>query len=153
MNKKFFLNCISLAALGSIFITSNVSARQSQCNEGTLTGSYAMSFQGTRIKDVEGVPFAWPVTMVGLSTYDGKGNVNSTMKLNQNGTLLELDNVIGTYTVEPDCTGTAQLVNTVGHQPPVELTVWAVSTGIKQGDFIFTSTTPDIVGNGTGIKQ
>jgi len=113
-----------------------------------------MSFQGTIIKVVNQVPVAMPVAMVGLSTYDGKGNVNSTIKLNQNGVSLELNNVIGTYTMEPNCTGTALLIDTADLPPLTPpLTVWAVSAGVKEGDFIFTSTTPGIVGNGTGKKQ
>jgi hypothetical protein len=151
MNKKIFLNCISLAVLSSIFMTSNSAARTRECNDGALRGSYAMSFQGTMIKEINQVPVSMPVAMIGLSTFDGKGNVNSTIKMNRNGVSLDLNNVIGTYTMEPNCTGTALLIDTA--DLPIPLTVWAVSEGREDGDFIFTSTTPGIVGNGTAKKH
>jgi hypothetical protein len=150
MSKKTFFNGFSLAILGSIFMISDVAAHAKNCNESVLNGSYSISFQGATVNNE-------PVTMVGLSTFDGEGHVTSTMKLNQNGISLDLNNVIGSYTIDRNCTGTGVLIDTADlppQSPP--LTIWAVG-GDRKGwgvnDFIFTSTTPGIVGNGTGKKR
>jgi hypothetical protein len=153
MNKKTFFNGFSLAILGSIFMISDVAAHtrySTNCNESVLNGSYVISFQGTTVNNE-------PVTMVGLSTFDGEGHVVSTMKLNQNGVSLDLDKVAGSYTINANCTGEGLLIDTADlppQSPP--LTIWAVG-GERMGwgvnDFVFTSTTMGIMGNGTGKKR
>jgi hypothetical protein len=150
MSKKTFFNCFYLAILGSIFMISDVAAHtkySTNCNESVLNGSYAISFQGTTVNNL-------PVAMVGLSTFDGEGHVTSTMKLNQNGVSLDLNNVAGSYTIDANCTGAGLLIDTP--DLPVPLTIWAVAENRKGWgvhDFVFTSTTPGIVGNGTGKKR
>ena len=72
---------------------------QSQCvrENATLSGSYitkAVGFAGGN-----------PVAVVGISTYDGKGNFQFTATVSQNGTIVRGGGP-GTYTVNRDCTGT-----------------------------------------------
>ena len=65
----------------------------------TLHGTYSLSGGGT-------VVGLGPVTSVGEVTYDGKGNSNAVYTASLNGTIHPVI-VPGTYTVNPDCTGTA----------------------------------------------
>lgn len=65
----------------------------------TLHGIYSVSGGGT-------VVGLGPVTSVGQVTYDGKGNSNAVYTASLNGTIVPVT-VPGTYTVNPDCTGTA----------------------------------------------
>jgi len=72
---------------------------ESQCvrENATLSGSYitkAVGFAGGN-----------PVAVVGISTYDGKGNFQFTATISQNGTIVRGGGP-GTYTVNRDCTGT-----------------------------------------------
>jgi hypothetical protein len=66
----------------------------------TLHGTYVVSGSGS----VTGVG---PVTAVGEVTYDGQGNSSATFKASFNGTIQTVT-VPGTYTVNADCTGTAE---------------------------------------------
>ena len=72
---------------------------ESQCvrENATLSGSYitkAVGFAGGN-----------PVAVVGISTYDGKGNFQFSATISQNGTIVRGGGP-GTYTVNRDCTGT-----------------------------------------------
>jgi hypothetical protein len=51
---------------------------------------------------------AGPVAEVGAQTFDGKGGTAATATLSSDGTILQLA-ITGTYTVNPDCTGTFTL--------------------------------------------
>jgi hypothetical protein len=76
------------------------------CDAGTLKGDYGMSLSGTR----PGVGGA-PEQFVGISmqTYDGHGNFTQTDNNHgPSGTATDLPGW-GTYTVNPDCTGTKTL--------------------------------------------
>ena len=76
------------------------------CDEGTLKGDYGLSLSGTR----PGVGGA-PEQFVGISmqTYDGHGHFTQTDNNHgPSGTVTDLPGW-GTYTVNPDCSGTKTL--------------------------------------------
>lgn len=82
------------------------------CSNQTLQGAYGLSISGTRP-----VPGAPPGTFeqvigVGTRTFDGTGNF--TQVTNEKGSIsgLPLPNRLlqGTYSVNPDCTGTLTLI-------------------------------------------
>lgn len=77
-------------------------ALSSQCPLGnaTLHGSYSLIGPGT----IVGVG---PVTAVGVETWDGQGNTFATYTASVNGTIYTGVTVTGTYSVNPDCTGSA----------------------------------------------
>jgi hypothetical protein len=64
----------------------------------TKHGTYGMSGTGT----VAGVGL---VAFVGETIYDGHGNSSTTATATVNGTIYRGGTVTGTYTVNPDCTG------------------------------------------------
>ena len=49
-------------------------------------------------------PFAGPFAEVGRQTFDGEGNTDATATLSANGNIMTVT-IEGTYTVNPDCTG------------------------------------------------
>jgi len=75
------------------------------CGNGTLTGNYAFSNPGftTPTKSVTGEedPFA----TVGVLAFDGAGNVSVSYTLAFKGKISPGLTGTGTYTVNPDCTG------------------------------------------------
>lgn len=64
----------------------------------TLHGTYIVAGSGI----ATGIG---PATAVGEVTFDGRGNSNATFTASFNGTIQTIT-VSGTYTVNPDCTGT-----------------------------------------------
>ena len=66
-------------------------------SNASLKGSYGFYSTGT---------FAGtPRVALGRETYDGNGNYTNTVTINNNGTLIHI-NDSGHYTVNADCTGT-----------------------------------------------
>jgi hypothetical protein len=64
----------------------------------TLHGTYLVAGSGT----IVGVG---PISAVGEVTFDGRGNSIATYTASVNGTIHQGVTVTGTYTVNPDCTG------------------------------------------------
>jgi hypothetical protein len=88
----------TLVLLAAAWAPIALQAQSQQCvlENATLSGSYvtkATGFSG-------GSPFA----VVGVSTYDGKGNFQFTATASANGTIFRGTGP-GTYTVNRDCTG------------------------------------------------
>jgi hypothetical protein len=75
-------------------------AFSTQCPLGnaTLHGSYTVFGTGT----IVGVG---PVTVVGVNTWDGQGNTTATYTASVNGNIYPGVSVTGSYSVNPDCTG------------------------------------------------
>jgi hypothetical protein len=96
------LTTLALAAGGQ----GNAVAAAARCNEGALKGIYGVTLSGVR----PGVGGA-PEQFVGLSmqTYDGQGNFTQTDSTHgPSGAAADLPGW-GTYTVNPDCSGTKTL--------------------------------------------
>jgi len=76
---------------------------QSGCSVATLTGNYGVSWQGfdILIAGTHAVPWAG----VGVLSVDGKGNVTITFTSALNGKISTGATGAGSYTVNPDCTG------------------------------------------------
>ena len=75
-------------------------AAGAQCplGNGTKHGTYVVYGTGT-------VVGLGPLAAVGEITYDGRGNSTATYTASVNGTIHKDVTVTGTYTVNPDCTG------------------------------------------------
>lgn len=97
------------------------------CSDRTLFGDYGSAFEGV-ILAAPGVVLQFRT--VGMTHFDGKGNATSVEHTVVDGKLLEPGWTAntGTYTVNPDCTGTAVL-NTPNS--PVSLNMGFVV--VKQG--------------------
>ncbi|MBV9460526.1 MAG: hypothetical protein JO141_23875 [Bradyrhizobium sp.] len=76
------------------------------CTEHTLRGAFAYTSTGSAVAPPV---IAGPAAEVGRQTFDGKGGTTVTATLSANGNFVQFNNVIGTYTVNSDCTGTFAL--------------------------------------------
>jgi hypothetical protein len=89
-------------ALGAVPIAK---ADDKGCNVASLNGTFAFSSSGFIT-----VPpaFAGPFAGVGTQTFAGDGTTTAIASQSQNGNQLKVT-ITGTYTVNPDCTGTLTL--------------------------------------------
>jgi opacity protein-like surface antigen len=98
---KLLASC-ALAILVFAVAPQALQAADAQCplQNATKHGTYVVAGAGT-IVDVG------PATVVGEITYDGQGNTVATYTVSVNGTIHRGVTVTGTYTVNPDCTGSS----------------------------------------------
>ena len=54
-----------------------------------------------------------PIAIVGVATFDGAGNWSRNERAVVNGNVLPREVIVGTYTMNDDCTGTT--ADTLGH--------------------------------------
>jgi hypothetical protein len=69
------------------------------------------TLRGTYLSHGTGTLAGGPISAVGTATYDGNGNTSNTFTASVNGTILKGVTVTGTYTVNPDCTGSLDAQN------------------------------------------
>ena len=94
---------ITLAAL-ALGIAPNAKADEG-CSNAALKGTFSYTSTGF----ITAPPaLAGPFAEVGMQSFDGKGGTTATATLSQNGNILQVT-ITGTYTVNPDCTGTLTL--------------------------------------------
>jgi hypothetical protein len=99
---------IALAAL-ALCIPPNAKADQG-CSNATLKGTFADKDTGF----ITAPPaMAGPFAGVNLETFDGKGTITGTGTVSLNGNIAP-QTYEGTYTVNPDCTGTYSVQLSLG---------------------------------------
>ena len=76
----------------------------------SLKGSFGFSLDGDWIGGTDPGPRA----TVGLFTADGKGNLSGYGTKSKNGTISQDLTFTGTYTVNPDCTGSMTMTDSDG---------------------------------------
>jgi hypothetical protein len=74
------------------------------CSNATLHGSFGYTATGTLLPTAVPAPLAGPFGEIGRQTFDGNGNTTATATINANGNIVNVT-IEGTYTVNPDCTG------------------------------------------------
>jgi hypothetical protein len=79
-----------------------------ECSNGTLWGSFGYTSTGTLLPSYVPAPYAGPFAEVGRQTFDGKGHTDATATTSSNGNIAKVT-IEGTYTVNPDCTGSMTL--------------------------------------------
>jgi hypothetical protein len=111
-----------------------------QCSNRTLRGDYGFSIEGTILA---GTPSAFLVRGVAMTHFDGHGNLSQLDFTTRNGAPLTPDwrPAAGTYDINPDCTGTAQIIQSDG-TPTVNLRLVVVDRGREVRTIV--------VGNATG---
>jgi len=72
--------------------------RPGNCSLRTLNGHYGDSFSGTIVG-------LGPIAGIGVTNFDGRGNLTGTDTVNINGSGGIPETSTGTYTVNSDCTG------------------------------------------------
>jgi hypothetical protein len=87
-----------LLAIVTFALAPQAFGAQCPLGDATLHGAYVVFGTGT----VVGVG---PVTAVGVETWDGQGNTVATYTASVNGNIFPGITVTGTYSVNPDCTG------------------------------------------------
>jgi hypothetical protein len=95
------------------------SASLGQCSNRTLRGDYGFAIDGTILVGPPPVPSL--LRAVAMTHFDGRGNLSQVDFATRNGVPAAADwrPATGTYEVNPDCTGTAEIVP-VG-APPLQL--------------------------------
>ena len=94
-------------------------AAPEECNLGTIQGVYASRLSGARMQ-----PDGTIVEVANISRYvrDGQGNFSAATVENAGGVVAHLTTT-GTYTVNPDCTGTQEGVGATGAVTHYELVI------------------------------
>jgi hypothetical protein len=93
------LACLLVAPLVSAACHSSDIVSVLPCSTAALSGSYGVQRNGTTAPGTH-----W--TSVGVATFDGKGNALTNQAVSVNGTFSSVTNQVGTYVINPDCTGT-----------------------------------------------
>jgi hypothetical protein len=112
--KRVLLRCQVACLLAvSVFYAQSVvaqeeSAKVKECSKATLWGSFGYTSTGTLLDSYVPPPFAGPFGEVGRQTFDGKGHTDATATTSSNGNIAKVT-IEGTYTVNPDCTGSMTL--------------------------------------------
>ena len=82
---------------------------EGSCSNGTLRGAYGFTIDGQLL-----LPGGAPLLLrgVAMTTFDGQGNLSQVDHATVNGMprWSGWRDAVGTYDVNPDCTGTAQIV-------------------------------------------
>jgi hypothetical protein len=112
--KTVLLRCqVALLLAVSMFYAQSVvaeeqSSKVNECSKATLSGSFGYSSTGTLLDSYVPAPYAGPFGEVGRQTFDGKGHTSASATTSSNGNITPVT-VEGTYTVNPDCTGSMKL--------------------------------------------
>jgi hypothetical protein len=83
------------------------------CSNASLYGTFAYTSSGLLTAPPA---LAGPFGSVGAQNFDGNGNTTATAWTSQNGNIAQVT-IKGTYTVNPDCTGTMTLSVSVINPP------------------------------------
>ena len=113
---------IALAILFLLGTVPSAEAQDHQCSNASLVGSFGFTGTGTVFN-----PSVSLFAQVGRQTFDGKGNTDATANTSINGASFPVT-IKGTYTVNPDCTGSLTL-----HVSPVDITVHADLVMVSDG--------------------
>jgi hypothetical protein len=109
--------------------TALADSRALGCGEHTLRGSYVFTAHGWNI--VGGV--AQPKAIVEGINFNGDGTlVSPYATVSINGTILHSSGSLGTYTVNPDCTGTLSFTGGPSFDISVDVSggqLWMIQTG------------------------
>jgi hypothetical protein len=100
--RTFAIAAVTVLALG---IAPTAKAEVRGCSNASLTGTFAYTLTETVIAPPA---IAGPTAEVGTQTFDGRGATTGSATVSANGAIFQFT-FTGTYTVNPDCTGTFTL--------------------------------------------
>ena len=118
MTPKLTATALGILSLGMLLAALSPAAHaQSEttgCSLSTLKGNYSVQGQGTILVQLPGLPPP-PLLLaeIAIDFIDGAGNITGKFTANAGG-VVGSGTVAGTYTVNPDCTGTISLVTSFG---------------------------------------
>ncbi len=118
-----------LLGLLSFVPSSQAQSGEGPCSNLTLRGDYGFSIEG---QFLAGPLAGQQLRGVAMTHFDGEGNLSQVDHIVRNGVppAIEWSPGSGTYAVNPDCTGTAQITFTDG-RPPVNLHLVVVRQGTE----------------------
>jgi hypothetical protein len=128
MKFRILSSLLTLVVVGFQSSTAHASA----CSNSTIRGSYAFTIHGQVF-----LPDGSTLLIDGLAktTFDGKGNLTQLDAVAANGNVAPgWASNTGTYSVNPDCTGTFTVTN--GNQPPVHLQMIVAQSGNTIHDMV-----------------
>ncbi len=129
MKSRISLFLLTLALAASSTLTAHASA----CSNLTIKGTYAFTIHGTVFLP-GGAP---PLLVDGLAktTFNGNGNLTQLDAVAVNGNVAPGWRLsTGTYSVNPDCTGTFTVSN--GDQPPINAQFIVAQSGNTIHDMV-----------------
>lgn len=108
--KRTIVSTTLVIVFATLFVPGIVPMAQANgdkgCSNATLQGSFGYTATGTLLGAPP--PFAGPFGEVGRQTFDGRGNTDAAATASANGNIAKFT-ITGTYTVNPDCTGSMTL--------------------------------------------
>ena len=134
------INRIAVALTMLLVFTANLHAsdRNTSCSNASLRGTYGYSSQGFSSVPPDISPALFlPEAQSGLVVYDGKGAITSgtyTLISTDPGGGVSRGTFTGTYSVNSDCTGTAEVLIDVGGAVHLDLVV------LGPGEYAATAT-------------
>ncbi len=149
-----FLGCLVVAiSLSNLSkhripgVSASVVRADGGCSVASLNGAYATEGEGTFVGALPGFPPPpLPFGEVILDHFNGAGSFFGDAKVNAGGVVLDVP-FTGTYTVNPDCTGTVTVNTSLG------LTLHNAMVVIGGGQrFILTQTDPFAVIQRRGVR-
>jgi hypothetical protein len=113
------------------------------CADLKLTGCYGFSHSGAMMIVPESAGQPVPMASVGVFYLDGRGNLIGHETVNFGGTPFDAE-ISGTYTVNPDCTGTATICATPSDgSGAIESTIsFVITSDGKEVQMVTTIMTP-----------
>jgi hypothetical protein len=96
---------IAVAIALGFSVVPGAQAADKGCSDASLTGTFAYTTTGSILAPPA---LAGPFASVGTQTFDGIGGTTATATVSQNGNIVSVT-IKGTYTVNPNCTGTMTL--------------------------------------------
>jgi hypothetical protein len=104
---------IAIAAALGLIVVQGARAAEKGCSNASLNGTFGYTATGVLTAPPS---LAGPFATVGAQTFDGDGNTTATAWTSQNGSIVQVT-IKGTYSVNPDCTGTMTLQVNVLNPP------------------------------------
>jgi hypothetical protein len=96
-SKLVRLSALSLSSLLGTFLWAQP-VRPAACSNGSLTGKYGFAINGTANGN--------PITAMGQIATNGNGTLSGLETISENGTVGNLLEVLGKYSIKSNCTGT-----------------------------------------------
>ena len=107
---------VTLTTALAVGMAPTARAAEKECSNATLTGTFAFTNTGFFTAAAAPPAQAGPAAGVGVQTFDGNGGTTATMWVSVNGNISQVT-IKGTYSVNPDCTGTLTLFPSIVSPP------------------------------------
>jgi hypothetical protein len=127
-----------LGCSGVLWAIPQSAMAQQSCSLATLKGTYIYEYEGFALVDGQHVPFAF----AGVEYYNGDGTMRGVFSGTDDSSIDRDIEYTGTYTVEPDCTGT--LINV----DPISVTHFDQFLAPNGSKFTFVQTDEGFVASG-----